>query len=30
LGIDLLAGKKRVPNPATGKTAFLITHSLSN
>ena len=24
LGIDLLAGKKRVPKPATGKIAFLI------
>jgi hypothetical protein len=24
LGIALVAGKKRVPKPATGKTAFLI------
>ena len=24
LGIDLLAGKKRVPRPATGRIAFLI------
>ena len=24
LGIDLLAGKKRVPKPATGRIAFLI------
>jgi hypothetical protein len=25
LGLALVAGKKRVPKPATGKTAFLTT-----
>ena len=28
LGIELVAGKKRVPNPATGNTAFLVFASL--